>query len=200
MTYVMNLLLCVLLDVMILKVRVASCLHMHKDFIEIEISHQTTFDQLVNVMWYELGLRSNADIRKVRKLPDTEIRNDRDVQRLRNYEELELVLNHDYSQKILRVRIANSNEKDFVEIYAPSVNSFDELMKQMLFHLGMDTDTTVRKVRKLPNTVIRDNGDVQRLCNNDELELILAQDPMKPTASTSGYKAAVSPKQIDIVY
>jgi len=187
----------------ILKVRVASCLEMHKDFIEIEISRQTTFDQLVNMMWYELGLCSNADIRKVRKLPDTEIRNDHDVRRLHNYEALELVLSHDFSQRILRVRIANSNEKDFVEIFAPSQDSFDELLKQMLYHLGLDANTNVSKVRKIPNTIIRTAGDVQRLCNNDELELILAQDPVKPAASNSGdtsYKAAVSPKQFDIVY
>ena len=181
----------------------ASCLEMHKDFIEIEIPRQTTYDQLVTLMWNELGLSSNA-IRKVRRLPNTEIRNDRDVHRLQNHQELELVLNHDFSWRILRIRVANCDEKDFTEIIATPGETFDELMKQMRFHLGLDTNTIVRKVRKLPNTIIRTHGDVQRLRNNDELELVLAQGPINPpVASTSGdtgYKAAVSPKQIDIVY
>lgn len=187
----------------ILKVRLASSLQMHKDFIEIEVSRQTTYDQLVTTMWDELGLCSNADLRMVRKLPNTEIRNDRDVQRLHNYQELELVLNHDFPPRILKIRIANSDEKDFVEIFAPPRDSFDDLVKDMRFHLGVDANTIVRKVRKLPNTIIHNSGGVQRLHENDELELVLAQDAMKFAASTSGdtgYKASVSPKQIDIVY
>lgn len=192
-------------DMIILKVRVASCRPEHKDFIEIEISRQTTFDQLVRLMWIELGLCSNVEITMVRKLPDTLIRNDRDVRRLHNYQELELVLNHDYSYRILRIRIANSDEKDFIEILMLSVSmdSFDDLVEEMRSRLGVDTNAVVRKVRKLPNTIIRTSGDVQRLRNNDELELVLAQDPVKFAVSTSGdtgYKAAVSPKQIDIVY
>jgi len=187
-------------DMKILKVRLAQ---IHKDFREIEVSRQITYDQLVNIMWDELGLCSNADFRMVRKLPDTEIRNDRDVQRLHNYQELELVLNHDFPPRSLKIRIANSDEKDFVEIFAPLRDSFDDLVKDMCFHLEVDASTVVKKVRKLPNTIIRNAGDVQRLHENDELELVLAHDPMKSAASTSGstgYKASVSPKQIDIVY
>ena len=181
----------------------ASSLPEHKDFREIEISRQMTFNQLVRLMWYELGLCSNVEIKKVRRLPDTEIRNDRDVQRLCDYQELELVLNHDYSSRIIRVRVANSDEKDFTEIVAYPQETYDQLMEKMREHLDLDVNAVVKKVRRLPNTLIHVDGDVQRLCNNDELELVLAHDPVKFASSTSGdcgYKAAVSPKQIDIVY
>jgi len=200
-THLINLLLCFLLDIIILKVRVASSLQEHKDFIEIEISRQTTFDELVNRMRDELGMCSNTDIRKVRKLPDTEIRSDRDVRKLRNYQEIELVLNHDFSSRILKIRVANSDEKDFIEITVSPWETFDDLLKQMHIQLELDSNAIVRKVRKLPNTVVRTSSDVQRLRNSDELELVLAQDTMKCAASTSGgYKAAVSPKQVAIVY
>jgi len=79
---------------LVLKVRVAG----DQDFIEIDVprgSRETrsllTFEFLVSTMCTELGVERKRVV-KVRKLPDTIIRRDRDMQRLVNFQELELVV------------------------------------------------------------------------------------------------------------
>lgn len=104
---------------------------------------------------------------------------------------------------VLKVRVANSDEKDFIEIDIPRHISFDQLVTLMRSELAVDAKAVVKKVRKLPDTIIRNDRDVQRLHDYQELELVLVQTSAKSVASTSGvtgYKATVSPKQIDVVY
>ncbi len=63
-----------------------------KDFIEIEIPpDQLSFNNLFSLMCEELQV-SKEMVLKVRKLPDTVLRKDKDVRRLVNFQELELVL------------------------------------------------------------------------------------------------------------
>jgi len=110
------------------------------------------------------------------------------------------------SERVLKVRVANSGEKDFIEIDIPRQIAFDQLVALMRSELAVDAKAVVWKVRKLPNTIVRNDRDVQRLHDYQELELVIDQEHAKSVASTSGtsgvtsYKATVSPKQIDVVY
>jgi len=104
---------------------------------------------------------------------------------------------------VLKIRVANSCEKDFIEIDIPRHITFDQLVMLMRSELALDTKAVVKKVRKLPDTIVRNDRDVQRLRDYQELELVIVQESAKSVASTSGvtgYKATVSPKQIDVVY
>jgi len=104
---------------------------------------------------------------------------------------------------VLKIRVANSDEKDFIEIDVPRPATFDQLVALMRSELALDAKAVVRKVRKLPDTILRNDRDVRRLCDYQELELVLLQESAIAGASTSavaGYKATVSPKQIDVVY
>jgi len=104
---------------------------------------------------------------------------------------------------VLKVRVANSDEKDFIEIDIPRQIAFDQLVTVMRSELAIDAKAVIRKVRKLPDTIIRNDRDIQRLHDYQELELVLAQESVKSVpavSSVTGYKATVSPKQIDIVY
>lgn len=104
---------------------------------------------------------------------------------------------------VLKVRVANSDEKDFIEIDVPRQTTFDHLVTLMRTELALDTEAVVRKVRKLPDTIVRNDRDVRRLHDYQELELVLAHGSTKPVSAMTGaisYKATVSPKQIDVVY
>lgn len=72
-----------------LKVRLADSEDL--DFIEIELpENELTFAKLVETCCEELNILSNA-IAKIRKLPDTILRKDKDVLRLKNFQEIEVV-------------------------------------------------------------------------------------------------------------
>lgn len=63
------------------------------DFFEVELnSKYLTYDELVNVCCKELNI-NRSQVNKVRKLPNTIIRRDKDVKRLQPYQELEVILN-----------------------------------------------------------------------------------------------------------
>lgn len=70
--------------------RIANC--GDPDFIEVELPQaELTYYTLLRVCCEELGLTTSQVIR-IRKLPDTLIRKDKDVQRLHNFQEIELVV------------------------------------------------------------------------------------------------------------
>lgn len=72
-----------------LKVRVADV--EDKDFIEIEIPlHDLTYNRLQQICREELGITQQPF--KIRKLPNTILRKDKDVRRLQNFQELELLI------------------------------------------------------------------------------------------------------------
>ncbi|XP_005092472.1 ankyrin repeat domain-containing protein 40 [Aplysia californica] len=74
----------------VLKARLANC--DEKDFIEIELNRATLdYVSLLNLMCAELNVDKNL-VAKIRKLPDTIVRKDKDVKRLRDFQELEIVL------------------------------------------------------------------------------------------------------------
>ncbi|XP_052781390.1 ankyrin repeat domain-containing protein 40-like [Mya arenaria] len=75
---------------LVLKARVAYLTD--RDFIEVELSRQTlTFEALLTMLTRELGVDRSL-VHKIRKLPDTVLRKDKDVARLVDFQEVELVL------------------------------------------------------------------------------------------------------------
>ena len=86
---------------LVLKVRVA---HVSEtDFIEIELDKtQLTFEALIDTMCSQLDIDRQL-VTKVRKLPNTIVRKDKDVRRLVDFQELELVL----STKVLSASSRN---------------------------------------------------------------------------------------------
>ncbi|XP_068007080.1 ankyrin repeat domain-containing protein 40-like [Melanerpes formicivorus] len=75
---------------LVLKVRVQNL--RDSDFIEIELDRQElTYRDLLRVSCCELGINPEQ-VEKIRKLPNTLVRKDKDVARLQDFQELELVL------------------------------------------------------------------------------------------------------------
>ncbi|CAH2291997.1 ankyrin repeat domain-containing 40 [Pelobates cultripes] len=82
---------------LVLKVRIQNSTLVDNDFIEVEMDREElTYRELVRVCCYELGV-SPEQVEKIRKLPNTIIRKDKDVARLQDFQELELVLRTDSS-------------------------------------------------------------------------------------------------------
>lgn len=81
---------------LVLKVRIQSSSPGDNDFIEVEMDREElTYRELVRVCCYELGV-SHDSVERIRKLPNTMLRKDKDVARLQDFQELELVLKHDH--------------------------------------------------------------------------------------------------------
>jgi len=78
-------------DELVVKVRIEG--HPDSDFIEVELPRGPglDFELLLDILSEELGVPKNL-ISKVRKRPDTILRKDRDLMRLRDFEELEVVV------------------------------------------------------------------------------------------------------------
>ncbi|KAG8543646.1 hypothetical protein GDO81_024122, partial [Engystomops pustulosus] len=81
---------------LVLKVRIQSSSPADNDFIEVEMDREElTYRELLRVCSYELGV-SPESVERIRKLPNTMLRKDKDVARLQDFQELELVLKHDH--------------------------------------------------------------------------------------------------------
>ncbi|OXB77008.1 UNVERIFIED_CONTAM: hypothetical protein H355_014830 [Colinus virginianus] len=79
-----------ILGELVLKVRVQNL--RDDDFIEIELDRQElTYRDLLRVSCCELGVNP-LQVERIRKLPNTVLRKDKDVARLQDFQELELVL------------------------------------------------------------------------------------------------------------
>ena len=72
---------------------------------------------------------------------------------------------------LIKVRIADSTEKDFVEFELENI-TFSDLLKCCCEELEI-VAKCVLKIRKLPNILIRKDADVCRLTSKDYLELVL---------------------------
>ena len=78
--------------------------------------------------------------------------------------------------KILKIRLGQSNDPDFIEIDLPEPKwTYECLLEEMMneFELTKEQGRSVERIRKLPNTKIRRDIEIQRLENYAELELIL---------------------------
>ncbi|CAL8270566.1 unnamed protein product [Lota lota] len=77
---------------LVLKVRIQNPNTRENDFIEVELDRQElTFRSLLRVCCRELDI-SAEHVEKIRKLPNTLLRKDKDVARLQDFQELEVVL------------------------------------------------------------------------------------------------------------
>ncbi|ESO89931.1 hypothetical protein LOTGIDRAFT_96984, partial [Lottia gigantea] len=75
---------------------------------------------------------------------------------------------------VLKARVANMEETDFIEVeFDKQKFTFSELIQLLCAELNVDPKL-VHKVRKLPNTIIRNDRDVYRLVNFQEIELVLS--------------------------
>ncbi|XP_014804918.1 PREDICTED: ankyrin repeat domain-containing protein 40 [Calidris pugnax] len=94
---------------LVLKVRIQNPNLRENDFIEIELDRQElTYKELLRVSCHELGVNPEH-VQKIRKLPNTMLRKDKDVARLQDFQELELVLT--VSDKNLLFRVPSLSER-----------------------------------------------------------------------------------------
>ncbi|XP_066056982.1 ankyrin repeat domain-containing protein 40 [Chamaea fasciata] len=94
---------------LVLKVRIQTPNLRENDFIEIELDRQElTYKELLRVSCRELGVNPEH-VQKIRKLPNTMLRKDKDVARLQDFQELELVLT--VSDKNLLFRVSTLSEQ-----------------------------------------------------------------------------------------
>lgn len=76
---------------LVLKIRIADA--PDPDFIEIELPQSDlTYQSLIWICCQELNVEPNQIV-KLRKLPNTRLRKDEDIQRLQNFQEIEVVTN-----------------------------------------------------------------------------------------------------------
>lgn len=86
---------------LVLKVRIQNPNARENDFIEVELDRQElTYRSLLRVCCRELGISSDH-VEKIRKLPNTMLRKDKDVARLQDFQELEVVLERAESLSLL---------------------------------------------------------------------------------------------------
>jgi hypothetical protein len=71
----------------------------------------------------------------------------------------------------VKVRIAEDKETDFVEVDVVSL-TYQCLLDACCQELEI-SNHCVRKIRKLPNVIVRKNRDVERLKEGQELEVVL---------------------------
>ncbi|XP_078379610.1 ankyrin repeat domain-containing protein 40-like [Oculina patagonica] len=77
---------------------------------------------------------------------------------------------------VLKLRIADSEEKDFIELGLHRSNlTFQNLETVCCEELGIESKN-IKKIRKLPNTIVRNDKDVTRLLPYQELEVVLTGD------------------------
>uniref|UniRef100_A0A8C6IML8 Uncharacterized protein n=3 Tax=Melopsittacus undulatus TaxID=13146 RepID=A0A8C6IML8_MELUD len=94
---------------LVLKVRIQNPNLRENDFIEIELDRQElTYKELLRVSCLELGVNPEH-VQKIRKLPNTMLRKDKDVARLQDFQELELVLT--VSDKNLLFKVPTLSER-----------------------------------------------------------------------------------------
>lgn len=94
------------------------------------------------------------------------------------------------NELVLKVRVANSVEQDFIELEIEKNRlSFEYVVSTICRELNVNP-SIVHKLRKLPNTIVRKDKDVQRFVDFQELEVVLS------SRGGDGY----SPRHVDVVY
>lgn len=89
-----------------------------------------------------------------------------------------------FTELVLKARIANSDERDFIEVeLSLSTLTFTSLINLLCAELGVDKNL-VAKIRKLPDTIVRKDKDVRRLKDFQELELVLTNKAMSSASRT----------------
>lgn len=100
------------------------------------------------------------------------------------------------NEMVLKARVANVEEKDYVEIELDrSSLTFDALLNLMCHELCIDK-RLVHKIRKLPDTIIRKDKDVKRLVDFQEMELVLTSKALSASSRNYGVGAGLKSEQI----
>uniref|UniRef100_A0A8C3WDB4 ANKRD40 C-terminal like n=1 Tax=Catagonus wagneri TaxID=51154 RepID=A0A8C3WDB4_9CETA len=74
--------------------------HKENDFIEVELDRQElSYQNLLKVSCYEMGINPEQ-VEKIRKLPNTLLRKDKDILRLQDFQEVELILRKNGSSEL----------------------------------------------------------------------------------------------------
>lgn len=74
---------------------------------------------------------------------------------------------------VLKFRVAESNEKDFIEIELEREHlSFTALVDVCLMAFNVEK-SKLKKIRKLPNTIVQNDRDVKRLKQFQEMEVVI---------------------------
>ncbi|KAI4457022.1 ankyrin repeat domain 40 [Holotrichia oblita] len=100
---------------------------------------------------------------------------------------------------VLKIRIAGSNDPDFIEVEVPRWKLFyATLMKICCEELKITSDQ-VERIRKLPNTRLRKDSDVKRLTNFQCLEIVL-KAPNTNDKYCNSYQSISTHKDQTILY
>ncbi|RZC27648.1 ankyrin repeat domain-containing protein 40 [Asbolus verrucosus] len=100
---------------------------------------------------------------------------------------------------VLNVRIAGSNDPDFIEIEIPRWKlTYSNLMKICCEELEL-MESQVERIRKLPNIRLRKDSDVKRLSHFQSLELVL-KAPLASDKSNNCYQSISTCKNQTILY
>ncbi|KAF6198778.1 hypothetical protein GE061_006800 [Apolygus lucorum] len=99
---------------------------------------------------------------------------------------------------VLKVRVANGGDPDFIEIELPRNElTYYSLLRVCCEELGLNASQVIR-IRKLPNTMLRKDKDVQRLCQMQEIEVVVT--PSSAKHQPNGYKSIQLYKNQTILY
>lgn len=79
---------------------------------------------------------------------------------------------HAIAPLVVKVRVCNSEDTDFVEIEVLDLK-YQTLLEICAMELEIDV-TSIAKIRKLPDILVRKDRDVQRMKSGQELEVVLA--------------------------
>ena len=78
---------------------------------------------------------------------------------------------------VLKIRVAGSNDPDYVEVEVPRWKlTYVELLKIFCEELNV-AENRVERIRKMPNTRLRNDSDVRRLLDMQCLEIVLKTLP-----------------------
>ena len=80
------------------------------------------------------------------------------------------LLSQNSSPILVKVRISEGSDQDFIEVEVPSL-TYQSLLLSVCEELEL-APSKVTKIRKLPNVLVRKDKDVQRLKEGQELEVI----------------------------
>ena len=77
---------------------------------------------------------------------------------------------------VLKLRIANLEDKDFIEVdLDKSSLTYENLVSLCCHEFDVEADN-IKRVRKLPNTIVRNDKNVKRLLPFQELEIVLKME------------------------
>lgn len=86
---------------------------------------------------------------------------------------------------VLKVRLANTGDPDFIEVEIPRKElSYSRLLRVCCEELGVNA-TQILRIRKLPDTLVRKDRDVQRFRDFQEIEVVAASASGKKIAPNS---------------